>query len=142
MITCSRNSGENPKSALVQVEAFKRMRGRGYSIGNVDVTLICQKPRVNVEHNGGQVKERMVSANAGAGSELRTDPIRIHEDHLDQVEGRGGRPLQESFEHHRYHQSHIGLLNSCKPYTNTNNAPESSARSRTSCGCCTRTAAA
>jgi|TARA_B110001469_G_C9372145_1_gene193815 2-C-methyl-D-erythritol 2,4-cyclodiphosphate synthase len=25
---------------------------RGYRISNVDVTLICEKPRVNVEHNG------------------------------------------------------------------------------------------
>ena len=29
-------------------EAYSRMRLRGYRIGNVDVTLICQKPRVNV----------------------------------------------------------------------------------------------
>ena len=29
-------------------EAYDRMRKRGYMIGNVDVTLICQKPRVNV----------------------------------------------------------------------------------------------
>ena len=42
-------------------EAYERMRKRGYSIGNVDITLICQKPRVNVEHAGGQVKEKMIA---------------------------------------------------------------------------------
>ena len=35
-------------SEIFMVEAYDRMRKRGYSIGNVDVTLICQKPRVNV----------------------------------------------------------------------------------------------
>jgi hypothetical protein len=34
--------------------------GRGYRVSNVDVTLICQKPRVNVEHNGHQVKSLMM----------------------------------------------------------------------------------
>ena len=35
-------------SEIFMEEAYKRMRERGYLIGNVDVTLICQKPRVNV----------------------------------------------------------------------------------------------
>lgn len=35
-------------SEIFMVEAYDRMRKRGYCIGNVDVTLICQKPRVNV----------------------------------------------------------------------------------------------
>ena len=35
-------------SEIFMVEAYDRMRKRGYTIGNVDVTLICQKPRVNV----------------------------------------------------------------------------------------------
>ena len=48
-------------SEIFMTEAYDRMRKRGYSIGNVDVTLICQKPRVNVEHGGGQVKEKMIS---------------------------------------------------------------------------------
>ena len=46
-------------SEIFMVEAYKRMRGRGYEISNVDVTLICEKPRVNVEHAGMQVKLRM-----------------------------------------------------------------------------------
>ena len=48
-------------SSIFMVEAYDRMRKRGYSIGNVDVTLICQKPRVNIEHAGGQVKEKMIA---------------------------------------------------------------------------------
>jgi len=47
-------------SEIFMVEAYSRMRGRGYRIGNCDVTLICQKPRVNVEHNGRQVKTIMI----------------------------------------------------------------------------------
>ena len=35
-------------SEIFMIEAYDRMRQRGYAIGNVDVTLICQKPRVNV----------------------------------------------------------------------------------------------
>ena len=38
--------GANSESFME--EAYSRMRLRGYRIGNVDVTLICQKPRVNV----------------------------------------------------------------------------------------------
>ena len=41
-------------------EAYSRMVGRGYGVGNVDVTLICQKPRVNVVHEGNQVKSMMI----------------------------------------------------------------------------------
>ena len=37
-------------------EVYARMVARGYRVGNVDVTLICQKPRVNVEHGGGQAR--------------------------------------------------------------------------------------
>ena len=44
------------ESDIFMVEAYDRMVKRGYAIGNVDVTLICQKPRVNVEHAGKQVK--------------------------------------------------------------------------------------
>jgi len=47
-------------SSIFMVEAVSRMQGRGYRVGNLDVTLICQKPRVNVEHAGRQVKERMI----------------------------------------------------------------------------------
>ena len=47
-------------SEIFMVEAYKRMRGRGYTIGNVDITLICQKPRINVEHAGRPVKRLMV----------------------------------------------------------------------------------
>ena len=47
-------------SEIFMVEAYDRMRKRGYRIGNVDVTLICQKPRVNVEHSGQQVKALMI----------------------------------------------------------------------------------
>ena len=35
-------------STIFMEEAYERMVQRGYRIGNVDVTLICQKPRVNV----------------------------------------------------------------------------------------------
>ena len=35
-------------SEIFMFEAYKRMRERGYLIGNVDVTLIAQRPRVNV----------------------------------------------------------------------------------------------
>ena len=39
-------------SEMFMVEAYDRMRTRGYAVGNVDVTLICQKPRINVWHPG------------------------------------------------------------------------------------------
>tara|TARA_B100000524_G_scaffold183318_1_gene94561 strand:+ start:274 stop:864 length:591 start_codon:yes stop_codon:yes gene_type:complete len=47
-------------SEIFMTEAYSRMVGRGYRVGNVDVTLICQKPRVNLEHNGKQVKSLMI----------------------------------------------------------------------------------
>ena len=51
------------------------MRERGYRVGNVDVTLICQKPRVNVEHGGKQVKELMIDNLARL---LQTDLSRVN----------------------------------------------------------------
>ena len=48
-------------SEIFMVEAYDRMTKRGYAIGNVDVTLICEKPRVNVVHEGKQVKESMIN---------------------------------------------------------------------------------
>lgn len=42
------------------LHAITRQIGRGYRVSNVDVTLICQKPRVNLEHNGHQVKSLMM----------------------------------------------------------------------------------
>jgi len=62
-------------SEIFMTEAYDRMRTRGYSIGNVDVTLICQKPRVNVEHAGGHVKERMISNLVRL---LQTDASRVN----------------------------------------------------------------
>jgi len=47
-------------SEIFMNEAYARMVQRGYRVGNLDVTLICQKPRVNVEHEGKQVKRLMV----------------------------------------------------------------------------------
>lgn len=46
-------------SEMFMEEAYRRMRDRGYRIGNCDVTLICQKPRVNVEFMGNSVKSLM-----------------------------------------------------------------------------------
>lgn len=34
-------------SVMFMEEAYSRMRERGYDVGNVDVTLICEKPRIN-----------------------------------------------------------------------------------------------
>jgi len=62
-------------SEIFMVEAYDRMRKRGYCIGNVDVTLICQKPRVNVVHEGHQVKEKMIS---NIGRLLHTDLSRVN----------------------------------------------------------------
>jgi len=62
-------------SEIFMDEAYARMRGRGYLIGNVDVTLICQKPRVNVEHAGGQVKAKMM---ANLARLLHTEPSRVN----------------------------------------------------------------
>ena len=62
-------------SEIFMTEAYSRMRGRGYRVGNLDVTLICQKPRVNVMHEGNQVKELMMSNLARL---LQTDGSRIN----------------------------------------------------------------
>jgi len=62
-------------SEIFMTEAYDRMRQRGYRIGNVDVTLICQKPRVNVMHEGKQVKELMVDNLARL---LQTDLSRVN----------------------------------------------------------------
>merc|ERR1712070_626502 len=48
-------------SEIFMEEAYKRMSERGYAIGNCDVTLILQKPKVNVEHNGKHVKDTMTA---------------------------------------------------------------------------------
>ncbi|KAJ1444631.1 YgbB family-domain-containing protein [Pelagophyceae sp. CCMP2097] len=42
-------------SSIFMDEAYRRMAERDYRVGNCDVTLICQKPRVNV----GDVKATM-----------------------------------------------------------------------------------
>jgi 2-C-methyl-D-erythritol 2,4-cyclodiphosphate synthase len=58
-------------SSIFMEEAYKRMTDRGYRLGNCDVTLICQKPRVNVDAvGGGLVKEKMVG---NVASLLHTD---------------------------------------------------------------------
>lgn len=62
-------------SELFMDEAYNRMIGRGYRIGNVDVTLICQKPRVNVEYGGNQVKSLMMENLARL---LRCDASRVN----------------------------------------------------------------
>lgn len=46
-------------SVIFMQEAYRRMRDRGYTIGNCDVTLIAQKPRVNVDFQGSTVKAAM-----------------------------------------------------------------------------------
>ena len=61
-------------SEIFMEEAYSRMVDRGYAIGNVDVTLIAQKPRVNVEHAGALVKERM----GNLARLLRTDVSRVN----------------------------------------------------------------
>ena len=58
-------------SSIFMEEAYKRMTDRGYRLGNCDVTLICQKPKVNVDAvGGGLVKEKMVG---NVASLLHTD---------------------------------------------------------------------
>ena len=47
-------------SSIFMEEAHKRMTERNYQVGNCDVTLICQKPKVNVETAEGlSVKQLM-----------------------------------------------------------------------------------
>jgi len=62
-------------SEIFMFEAYKRMRERGYLIGNVDVTLIAQRPRVNVEYAGGHVKQKMINNLVRL---LQTDPGRVN----------------------------------------------------------------
>lgn len=62
-------------SEIFMEEAYSRMVDRGYAIGNVDVTLIAQKPRVNVEHAGRTVKSVMHDNLARL---LRTDASRVN----------------------------------------------------------------
>jgi 2-C-methyl-D-erythritol 2,4-cyclodiphosphate synthase len=62
-------------SEIFMEEAYTRMVDRGYRISNVDVTLICEKPKVNVEHNGRKVKTIMMENCARL---LRTDMGRIN----------------------------------------------------------------
>mmetsp|Transcript_68648 Transcript_68648/g.119227 ORF Transcript_68648/g.119227 Transcript_68648/m.119227 type:complete len:276 (+) Transcript_68648:69-896(+) len=62
-------------SEIFMEEAYSRMQQRGYRVGNVDVTLICQKPRVNVMHEGNQVKELMMKNIVRL---LRTDSSRVN----------------------------------------------------------------
>lgn len=38
---------KNADSSIFMEEAYKRMNERGYKIGNLDVTLILQAPKVN-----------------------------------------------------------------------------------------------
>ena len=56
-------------------EAYKRMDERGYRIGNCDVTLILQKPKVNVEFEGVHTKNRMKE---NVVRLLRTTPGRVN----------------------------------------------------------------
>ena len=62
-------------SEIFMVEAYDRMIKRGYTISNVDVTLICEKPRVNVEHEGKAVKVLM---RENVARLLHTDLSRIN----------------------------------------------------------------
>merc|ERR1719265_1757064 len=63
-------------SEIFMEEAFQRMTGRGYAISNVDVTVVCQKPRINAESpRGGTVKEIMVDNLARL---LRTNVSRVN----------------------------------------------------------------
>ena len=38
---------KNADSSIFMEEAYKRMKERGYKIGNLDVTLILQSPKVS-----------------------------------------------------------------------------------------------
>ena len=50
-------------SSIFMEEAYKRMVARDYRIGNCDVTLICQKPKVNVENADGQSVKQLMREN-------------------------------------------------------------------------------
>lgn len=46
-------------SEMFMEEAYRRMRDRGYRVGNCDVTVIAQTPRINVEFKGQTIKGLM-----------------------------------------------------------------------------------
>lgn len=46
-------------SEIFMEEAYTRMRDRGYTVGNCDVTVIAQKPRLNVDFHGTTIKALM-----------------------------------------------------------------------------------
>ena len=50
-------------SSIFMEEAYKRMVARDYRIGNCDVTLICQKPKVNVENDAGESVKQLMREN-------------------------------------------------------------------------------
>ena len=62
-------------SEIFMEEAYSRMVGRGYAIGNVDITVIAQKPRINIEHAGRPVKSVMTE---NLTRLLRTDASRVN----------------------------------------------------------------
>ena len=41
---------EAADSAVFVAEAVRRMRGAGYEVGNVDITVICERPRIGGRH--------------------------------------------------------------------------------------------
>ena len=61
-------------SEVFMEEAYSRMTKRGYEIGNVDVTVIAEKPRLNVEHKGVTLKQLM---RGNVARLLRTDISRV-----------------------------------------------------------------
>ena len=61
-------------SSIFMEEAYSRMTKRGYEIGNVDVTVIAEKPRLNVEHKGVTLKQLM---RGNVARLLRTDISRV-----------------------------------------------------------------
>jgi 2-C-methyl-D-erythritol 2,4-cyclodiphosphate synthase len=62
-------------SEVFMAEACRMMVDRGYTIGNCDVTLILQRPKVNVEHHGRLVKGVMC---ANVARLLRTTLGRVN----------------------------------------------------------------
>ena len=59
-------------SEVFMEEAYSRMVGRGYEIGNVDVTLICQKPKINVRSRTPSVAPPLLTCAAAARAPLRS----------------------------------------------------------------------
>ncbi|MDY7109422.1 MAG: 2-C-methyl-D-erythritol 2,4-cyclodiphosphate synthase [Planctomycetota bacterium] len=43
---------EAADSAVFLAEAVRRMRGAGYEVGNVDITVICERPRLGERRDG------------------------------------------------------------------------------------------